>query len=85
MLQGPIDEEGRLLLHPLRDGVGHRVVGLGAPGTVLHAVLIVHVLLSCPGPEKVEGHTQRSWCMNGEPKTAAGSRALFITYFMPGS
>lgn len=43
MLQGPIEEEGRLFLHPFRDGMGHCEVGLGAPGTVLHAVLIVHV------------------------------------------
>lgn len=54
MLQGPVDEEGGLLLHPLRDGMGHRVVGLGAPGTVLHAVLIIHVLLRCPGTESGE-------------------------------
>lgn len=28
MLQGAVNEEGRLLLYPLRDGVSHRVVGL---------------------------------------------------------
>lgn len=71
MLQGAIDEQGRLLLHPLRDGVSHGVVGLGAPGTVLHAVFIIHVLLGCPETEKVESQAQIIWCMNGEPKIAA--------------
>lgn len=83
VLQGPVDEEGRLLLHPLGDGVGHCVVGLGASGTALHAVLIIHVLLGCPGAETVEDHAQTSGCMcfyfdpfkkmNGKPKIAAAS------------
>lgn len=58
MLQGSINEKGRLLLHPLRDGMSHCVVGLGASGTVLHAVFIIHVLLSCPEIEKVENRAQ---------------------------
>lgn len=63
MLQGPINKKSRLLLHPLRDGMSHCVVGLGASGTVLHAIFIIHVLLSCPETEKVENHTQIIRCM----------------------
>lgn len=73
MLQGPVNEEGRLLLHPLGDGMGHRVVGLRAPGTVLHAVLIVYVLLGRPETEEAENHPQLTWCRNGRPTTAAVS------------
>lgn len=85
VLQGPVDEEGGLLLHPLGDGVGHRVVGLGASGTALHTVLIVHVLLGRPGTETGEAHAQTSGCvcfyfhpfkkMNGKPKIAEVSTA----------
>lgn len=53
VLQGAINEEGRLLLHPLGDGVSHRVVGLGPSGTVLHAVLVVHILFRSPEEDKV--------------------------------
>lgn len=83
MLQGPINEKGRLLLHPFGDGMSHCVVGLGASGTVLHAVFIIHILLSCPETEKVENHTQTFWCVcyfnslkkkkkkNGKPEIAS--------------
>lgn len=63
VLQGPVNEEGRLLLHPLGDGVGHSVVGLGAPGTALHAVFIIHVLLSCPETQEVENQAEEFWYM----------------------
>lgn len=54
MLQGAVNEEGRLLLYPLRDGVSHCVVGLWPPGTVLHAVFVVHILFRSPEEDKAE-------------------------------
>lgn len=46
LLEDPVDHQRGLFVHPLGDGVGHRVVRLQAPGQRLrHPVLIVHVLL----------------------------------------
>lgn len=73
MLQGPINEEGGLLLHALGDGMGHCVVGLGAPGAILHAVLVVHVLLGRPETQRAENHPQISGRTDGEPSPAVRS------------
>lgn len=49
MFEHAVDQQRRLLLHPLDHGVGHAVVGLGAGLSGGNAVLIVHVLLGRPG------------------------------------
>lgn len=45
MFERAIDEQRRLLLHPLSDSVGHTIVRLGAGLSSGNTVLIVHVLL----------------------------------------
>lgn len=39
--------------------MSHRVVGLGASGTVLHAVFVVHVLFGSPGEARAERPPER--------------------------
>lgn len=77
--------------------MSHCVVGLGASGTALHAVFIIHVLLGCPETEEVESQAQDFWCtcfyfvpfktkVNGRPNTAAVSVVyLSPTIHLPGS
>lgn len=49
MFECAVDQQGRLLLHPLDDGVRHAVVRrLGAGLSSGDAVLVVHVLLGRP-------------------------------------
>lgn len=48
MFEHAVDQQRRLLLHPLDDGVGHAIVGLRAGLSGGNAVLIVHVLLGRP-------------------------------------
>lgn len=48
MFKHAVDQQRRLLLHPLDDSVGHPIVGLRAGLSGGNAVLIVHVLLGRP-------------------------------------
>lgn len=48
MFEGAVDQQRRLLLHPLGHSVGHTVVRLGAGLSGRNTVLIVHVLLGWP-------------------------------------
>lgn len=51
LFEGPVDQEGGLLLHPLYDRVGHSIVRLGAGLSRLNTVLIIHILLGRPATE----------------------------------
>lgn len=48
MFERAVDQQRRLLLHPLDHGVRHAVVGLRAGLSAGDAVLVVHVLLGRP-------------------------------------
>lgn len=48
LFEHPIDQQWRLLLHPLNDSVGHAVVRLGAGLASRNTVLIIHILLGRP-------------------------------------
>lgn len=49
MFERSINQQGRLLLHPLHDGMSHSIVGLCGGLSSGNAVLVIHILFGRPG------------------------------------
>lgn len=49
MFECAVDQQRRLLLHPLNDSMGHTIIRLGAGLSGRNTVLIIHILLGRPG------------------------------------
>lgn len=45
MFECAVDQQRRLLLHPLNDSMGHTIIRLGAGLSSRNTVLIIHILL----------------------------------------